>query len=63
MKLYLIGEVAKEINCTYRTMQRYIADKRIKAVKIGNKWQVTEEELKFIKENGLRPKQNGLKGE
>mgnify|MGYP005780355313 CR=1 FL=1 len=63
MKLYLIGEVAREINCTYRTMQRYIADKRIKAVKIGNKWQITEDELKFIKENGLRPKQNILKGE
>ena len=63
MKLYLIGDVAREINCTYRTMQRYIADKRIKAVKIGNKWQITEDELKFIKENGLRPKQNILKGE
>lgn len=63
MKLYLISEVAREINCTYRTMQRYIADKRIKAVKIGNKWQITEDELKFIKENGLRPKQNILKGE
>lgn len=63
MKLYLIGEVAREINCTYRTMQRYIADKRIKAVKIGNKWQITEDELKFVKENGLRPKQNILKGE
>ena len=53
-KLYLIKEVANELNCSYRTVQAYIYDKKIKAIKIGGKWQVSQEELDYIKKNGLR---------
>ena len=53
-KMYVIREVAKELRVTYRSMQRYIADKKINAVKIGNKWMISQRELNYIKKNGLR---------
>lgn len=53
-KMYVISEVAKELRVTYRSMQRYIADKKINAVKIGNKWMISQRELNYIKKNGLR---------
>ena len=53
-KMYVISEVAKEQRVTYRSMQRYIADKKINAVKIGNKWMISQRELNYIKKNGLR---------
>lgn len=52
--MYVISEVAKELRVTYRSMQRYIADKKINAVKIGNKWMISQRELNYIKKNGLR---------
>lgn len=53
-KMYVISEVAKELRVTYRSIQRYIADKKINAVKIGNKWMISQRELNYIKKNGLR---------
>lgn len=52
--MLLIKDVAKELKCSTRTVQTYIYNKKIKAVKIGNKWQVSQEEIDYIKENGLR---------
>lgn len=57
MKMYIIDEVSKELRTSYRSIQRYIYHKQIIAHKIGNKWQISETELNYIKENGLRPKQ------
>ena len=54
IKTYLIEEVAKELKCTERTVYTYLTQGKIKGVKIGNKWQVTEEEVNYIKLNGLR---------
>lgn len=54
VKTYLIEEVAKELKCTERTIYTYLNKGKIKGVKIGGRWQVTEEELNYIKVNGLR---------
>lgn len=54
VKTYLIEEVAKELKCTERTIYTYLTKGKIKGVKIGGRWQVTEEELNYIKVNGLR---------
>ena len=53
-KMYVIREVAEELRIAYRSVQRYIANKRINAVMIGNKWMISEKELNYIKKNGLR---------
>lgn len=54
MKMLLIKDTAKELKCSTRTIQSYIYDNKIKAVKIGNKWQISQEEIDYIKKNGLR---------
>jgi excisionase family DNA binding protein len=53
-KLYSISEVAEILDCTSRTVQQYITEKRIKAVKIANRWKVNEKEIGYIQRNGLR---------
>lgn len=53
-KIYSLDEVAKELCVTRRTMYDYLYKKQIKAVKIGKCWKITESELNYIKENGLR---------
>lgn len=52
--MLLIKDTAKELKCSTRTIQSYIYDNKIKAVKIGNKWQISQEEIDYIKKNGLR---------
>ncbi|MBP1920959.1 helix-turn-helix domain-containing protein [Youngiibacter multivorans] len=46
IKFYDIKEVAAILGVTPRTVQTYITDGKIKAMKIGNKWKVKEEDLK-----------------
>jgi excisionase family DNA binding protein len=53
-KMYTLDEVAKELCVSKRTMYDYLTKKQIKGVKIGKLWKVTENELNYIKENGLR---------
>lgn len=51
---YNVEETAKLLSVTPQTVYSYINDKKIKAVKIGNKWRISENEIFYVKENGLR---------
>ena len=49
-----VEQLAKELGCSTKTIYNYVNGGKIKAVKIGNKWQVSQEEVDYIKQNGLR---------
>lgn len=59
-RFYSLSEVAEILGCSYRTIQNYIKDKRILVVKIGNKVKVSQDEIIYIQQNGLRSK-NSIK--
>jgi excisionase family DNA binding protein len=44
-KLYTIKELAEIIKVTERTLHSYVKNGRLKGVKIGGKWKVTEANL------------------
>lgn len=44
-RFYTLNEVSKIIGVTVRTLYRYIDEGKLKARKIGNKWQVTYKDL------------------
>ncbi len=46
VKLYDIKEVAKILDISTRTVSSYIKDGKIKALKIGGKWKIKEDDLK-----------------
>jgi len=46
LTLYTLTELESVLGVTHRTLQQYIKDGRIKGVKIGGKWKVSEENLK-----------------
>lgn len=49
LPLYTLKELAQLLEVTERTLHTYIKDGKIKGVKIGGKWKVTEENLqRFI---------------
>ncbi len=49
LTLYTLTELESVLGVTHRTLQSYIKDGRLKGVKIGGKWKVSEENLnKFI---------------
>lgn len=51
IKLYSINEVCEILQLTRRTIYTYIKEGRLKAIKIGKFWRVTEENLQeFINE-------------
>lgn len=51
--LYTLTELESVLGVTHRTLQSYIKDGRLKGVKIGGKWKVSEENLKkFINGEG-----------
>lgn len=48
-KLYTLTELEPILGVTHRTLQSYVKSGKLKAVKVGNKWKVSEENLnKFI---------------
>lgn len=48
-RLYTLTEIEPILGVSHRTLLDYIAKKKIKGVKIGGKWKVSEENLrKFI---------------
>ena len=52
-KLYTLTDLEKILGVTHRTLQTYIRNGRLKGVKIGGKWKITEENLKrFINGEG-----------
>lgn len=47
--LYSLTDIEPILGVTHRTLLQYVKDKKLKAVKIGGKWKVTEENLqKFL---------------
>lgn len=44
--LYTLTELESILGVTHRTLQSYMKDGRLKGVKIGGKWKVSEENLK-----------------
>ena len=46
IKLYTLEEVMDFLHTTRRTLYRYIKDGKLKAVKVGGRWKVTDEALK-----------------
>ncbi len=49
IKLYTLEEVARILGVTHRTAWEYAKQKKIKAVKIGGRWKITESNLqKFL---------------
>ena len=53
IRLYTLSELEPILGVTHRTLQSYIKDGRLKGVKIGGRWKVSEETLrKFINGEG-----------
>ena len=49
LKVYSLTEIEPILGVTHRTLLTYVKDGRLKGVKIGGKWKVSEENLrKFI---------------
>lgn len=46
IRLYTLTELEPILGVTHRTLQAYIKDGRLKGVKIGGKWKVSEEVLR-----------------
>ncbi len=44
-KVYTLEELTELLHLTRRTLYNYIKDGKLKAVKIGREWRVTEETL------------------
>ena len=45
IKLYTLHEIQPILKVSYRTLQNYIKDGKLKGAKIGGKWRITEENL------------------
>lgn len=45
-RLYTLTEIEPILGVTHRTLLEYVNKKRLKAVKIGGKWKVSEENLR-----------------
>jgi len=46
IKLYTLTELEEVLGVTHRTLLNYVKEGKLKAVKIGGKWKVTEENLR-----------------
>jgi excisionase family DNA binding protein len=47
-----VEEVSKRMQVTKTTVQRWIRNQKLKAVKIGKSWRITEQELKRFFDQG-----------
>lgn len=53
IRLYSLTEIEPILGVTHRTLLTYIKDGRLKGVKVGGKWKVSEDNLKkFINGEG-----------
>ena len=48
IKLYTLQDLSGVLNVTTRTLKTYVNTGRLKGVKIGGKWTVTEENLRHF---------------
>lgn len=46
IRLFTLTEIEPILGVTHRTLLTYIKDGRLKGVKIGGKWKISEENLK-----------------
>jgi excisionase family DNA binding protein len=54
-KLYTIEQAAEVLQVNYYTMRRWIAEGRIKAVKLGGRlWRIQESDLEAFVRSGMR---------
>lgn len=44
-----IRQVARELNVSEKTVSKLIKSGKIKAVRVGNQWRISEEEVKRLK--------------
>lgn len=49
-----VKEVAEIFNVYFRTVHLWIKQGKIKATQVGRKYLISEEEIDFVKKNGLR---------
>lgn len=47
-KMYSLTEIESIIGVTHRTLQQWVKDNKLPAVKIGGKWKVKESDLQQI---------------
>ena len=52
-EFYSIEDIANLFGISWRTIQRYIKNGRIKAIKVGRQWRIPLDELRKIKKQGL----------
>ena len=52
LRVYTIEQVAEKLSVTRRTVYSYVKEGKLKAVKIGKYWRVTEDNLKAFLETG-----------
>jgi excisionase family DNA binding protein len=52
IKIYALDEVANILKVTRRTLYTYVNEGKLKAVKIGKYWRVSEEALKHFISTG-----------
>lgn len=53
IRLYTLTEIEPILGVTHRTLLSYIKDGRLKGIKVGGKWKVSEDNLKkFINGEG-----------
>jgi len=49
-----IDEVAKVLKVSYRSVWLLVKAEKIKAVKVGKQWRISEPEIEHIKEVGVK---------
>lgn len=52
-KLYTLTDVEGILGVSHRTLLRWVAEDKIRAVKIGGKWKVSEDTLRAILEGKI----------
>ena len=52
LKVYTLDEVRELLHVTRRTVYNYIREGKLKAVKIGREWRVTQKALDSFLEHG-----------
>lgn len=52
IKVYTLDEIAELLHVTRRTLYTYVKDGKLKAVKVGKYWRVTEKNLEAFLSKG-----------
>jgi len=52
-KMYTISDLSKILGVDRRSIYRYLKDGKIKAVKFGRQWRISEADLKELLDRGI----------